>query len=195
MLQKESMFCLFVYFQAERHWYFSLRFWTYKNISGTFFVICFLLNRWFLLFCGILICNCISRAYLVDVSPGKTQIRVRCLDFNESVIHSRWLWVIKALNTCAVPFVFFLHRLKTAVVPFQMQFHISKQQRQLVWWLLESKYFVLLFSTFFNYHIHQANLCWCNWNSKYTNHSLHICWWKLKAPRLRFMLCFGFQGH
>ena len=52
------------------------------------YLVCFLLNRWFLLFCCIFICNYISRAYLADVSPGKTQVHVWCLDFNQSVIHS-----------------------------------------------------------------------------------------------------------
>ena len=42
-----------------------------------------------MLFCGILICNCIRGAYLLAVSPGKTQVHVRSLDLNHSVIHLR----------------------------------------------------------------------------------------------------------
>ena len=76
MLQKRSIPCLFLYPLGKRHWYFSLSFLTSKNCS-ILFIACFFLNTLFRLFCGILICNCISRAYLVDVSPGKTQAHVR----------------------------------------------------------------------------------------------------------------------
>ena len=44
------------------------RTWIPLNILvGAFFVVCFVLNTLFLLFCGILACNCISCAYLLAV--------------------------------------------------------------------------------------------------------------------------------
>ena len=42
------------------------------NFQSFNFLICLLANSLFLLFCGILTCNCTNRTYLVAVSPGKT---------------------------------------------------------------------------------------------------------------------------
>ena len=73
------------------------------NILGnTLLVVYFVLNRWFLLGCGILIYNCFSGVYLVDLSSRKTQLHVPCLDFNHSVIHSRLIlsyWSCKYMRS------------------------------------------------------------------------------------------------
>ena len=45
--------------------YLFSNFKTSKNVSDSVFAVCLLLNRLFLLFCGILTCNCISSTYLV----------------------------------------------------------------------------------------------------------------------------------
>ena len=43
-----------------------------KILEGALVVVCFLLNKLFLLFCGILTCNCTSCAYLVAVYTVNT---------------------------------------------------------------------------------------------------------------------------
>ena len=48
-------------------------------LDGALFVVCFLLNTLFLLFCGILTCNCISCAYLVAVYTVNTPSTPYCL--------------------------------------------------------------------------------------------------------------------
>ena len=54
--------------------------WKPLNIlDGALFVVCFLLNTLFLIFCGILTCNCISCAYLVAVYTVNTPSTPYCL--------------------------------------------------------------------------------------------------------------------
>ena len=48
-------------------------------LDGALFVVCFLVNTLFLLFCGILTCNCISRTYPVAVCTLNAPSTVCCL--------------------------------------------------------------------------------------------------------------------
>ena len=78
MLGTSAIPCLLVQSVRERHCYLSLSFLKFKNISGTLFVVCFVLNTLYWLFCGILICKYVSRMYLVAVWPLNRQYTV-CL--------------------------------------------------------------------------------------------------------------------
>ena len=66
-------------------------------LDGALFVVCFLLNTLFLLFCGILTCNCISCAYPVAVSTLNTLRRPYCLFLRAENVPLTfgfvfWLW-------------------------------------------------------------------------------------------------------
>ena len=62
----------FVLWLLKNHAHFFSKFKTLSILDGALFVVYFLLNTLFLLFCGILTCNCISWAYLVAVYTVNT---------------------------------------------------------------------------------------------------------------------------
>ena len=66
-------------------------------LHGALFLVCFLLNTLFLLFCGFLTCNCISCAYLVAVQTINTQSTPYCLFLTAENVTLTfgfvfWLW-------------------------------------------------------------------------------------------------------
>ena len=67
MLHTSAVPCWCVYMVRESHFYFSLSFLTSKNMSGTLFVIWFLLHTLFDLFCGSLTCKYVTRLYVPAV--------------------------------------------------------------------------------------------------------------------------------
>ena len=69
--------------------YLCSNFESSKYVRQYLFCCLFRLKQVIFAGCGILIYNCFSGVYLVDLSSRKTQLHVPCLDFNHSVIHSR----------------------------------------------------------------------------------------------------------
>ena len=67
MLHTSAVPCWCVYMVRKHHCYFSFSFSTSKNMSGTLFVIWFLLHTLFGLFYGSLTCKYVTRLYVAAV--------------------------------------------------------------------------------------------------------------------------------